>query len=645
MNIKSKLIISYILLIVLSVSFLGFLTSEKSRDAVFNEVTEKSERIAELIHHMVSVRNNLIAENLWTDIHLSKKILNSLGEIRIDETQEMQVGNYILPSLYAGDTNLTIDSSFIDEIKESIGAIASVFILKDDQLIRISTNLMIHDKRAIGTCIPSTSHIYEKIVNNESYYGKNLIQEDWLITGYEPLLDKNGKVVGAIALGYRGLNDYLEKTLNDIVIGETGYVYVMNSKGDSLLHPTLKGKKLPSYDFSKEIIKNKNGLIEYEFDGVYKLAAYRYFEPWDWYIVATANYDDLKSSSKSILHVTLLAGLGISFIFVILALFLANTFVRPINKLKKYMEIAGKGDLTVHSDINSKDEIGVLSDSFNNMIKENKRLLEEVIQYDQLKTEFFSNISHELKTPLNIIFSTTQLFSLYTHDDNCEIDRNKLNKHMDLIKQNCYRLLRLVNNLIDITKIDSGFMQLNLKSQNIVEVVENITLSTVEYVQSKERTILFDTDVEEKNMAFDPEKIERIMLNLISNAVKFTNSGDDIEVAITDQGENILITVKDTGIGIPKDKKEKIFERFKQVDPLLSRNHEGSGIGLSLVKSLVEMHEGNISVDSILGKGTTFMIQLPVKNVSTEEPIEASDDFKQQTNVEKIQIEFSDIYG
>ena len=163
------------------------------------------------------------------------------------------------------------------------------------------------------------------------------------------------------------------------------------------------------------------------------------------------------------------------------------------------------------------------------------------------------------------------------------------------MKQNCYRLLRLVNNLIDITKIDSGFMELNLKNVNIIEVVENITLSTAEYIESKSRTIIFDTDIEEKIMAIDPEQMERVILNLISNATKFTSPGDTIEVTIYDKDKYILISIKDTGIGIPQDKLDSIFERFKQVDPLLSRRSEGSGIGLSLVKSLVEMHNGNIS--------------------------------------------------
>jgi len=320
---------------------------------------------------------------------------------------------------------------------------------------------------------------------------------------------------------------------------------------------------------------------------------------------------------------------------------MANTLVRPINKLKNYMEIAEKGDLTVHSDINTKDEIGVLSDSFNKMIKENKRLLEETVQYDKLKTEFIANISHELKTPLNIIFSTAQLFSLNRSND--KIHDEKLNKYTDLIKQNCYRLIRLVNNLIDITKIDSGFMEINLKNQNIIEVIENITLSTVEYARSKSRTVIFDTDTEEKVLAFDSEKMERIVLNLISNAIKFTKPGDKIEVSIHDKIDNILISVKDTGMGIPEDKQKNIFERFKQVDPLLSRRCEGSGIGLSIVESLVEMHHGNMFVKSKLGEGSEFIIELPVKIVDEKNNTEIIDDYEQRT-VEKIQIEFSDLY-
>ncbi|PAB55385.1 hypothetical protein CCE28_21745 [Anaeromicrobium sediminis] len=215
---------------------------------------------------------------------------------------------------------------------------------------------------------------------------------------------------------------------------------------------------------------------------------------------------------------------------------------------------------------------------------------------------------------------------------------------MNMIKQNSYRLLRLVNNLIDITRIDSGFMELSLKKENIVQIIENITLSTVEYVKSKSRTIIFDTDIEEKIMIFDPEKMERIILNLISNAVKFTNPGDKIEVNICDKDDKIQIVVRDTGIGIPKEKQKIIFEKFGQVKHLYNRNHEGSGIGLSLVKSLVDMHSGEIYVKSELGEGTEVIIQLPVKFLHEEEDINLIEDYTQSTNVEKIKIEFADIY-
>lgn len=645
MNIKYKLIISYIILIIFSVSILGFLINKKSRDALFTEVTEKSESIAELINTTASVRNDLLSEKISTDLHFSYKYLNSLGEFHIDTEDQMKVGSYTIPTLYAGTNKLNLSTNIINEMQRSKETIVSIFLLKNNELVRICTNVTMNSILATGTSIDSTSNVYKKIVKNESYFGRFSFDKSWYITAYKPLLDKNNRVIGALGLGYKNMNAYLEKALSNIKVGKNGYVYIIDSKGNVILHPTLKGSNISNYDFFKKIVQTKNGIIEYKLDDIYKLAAYRYFEPWDWYIVTTANYDDLKSSSIEILKTSLITSFMIFIIGSILALFMANKLVKPINKLKNYMEIASKGDLSVHSDISSKDEIGILSNSFNTMISENKRLLDEIVKYDRVKTEFFANISHELRTPLNIIFSTAQLFSLYADTDSKEMNVIKINKYTHIMKQNCYRLLRLVNNLIDITKIDSGFMELNLKNVNIIEVVENITLSTAEYIESKSRTIIFDTDIEEKVMAIDPEQLERVILNLISNATKFTSPGDTIEVNIYDKDKYILISIKDTGIGIPQDKLDSIFERFKQVDPLLSRRSEGSGIGLSLVKSLVEMHNGNISVKSSCDAGTEFLLEIPVTLIDENTNIDIPHDLSNQSNVEKIQIEFSDIYS
>jgi PAS domain S-box-containing protein len=275
--------------------------------------------------------------------------------------------------------------------------------------------------------------------------------------------------------------------------------------------------------------------------------------------------------------------------------------------------------------------------------EENMRLLNEAREYDKLRTEFFANISHELRTPINVILSAIQLLNIYMSKDDFEQNHDKLVKYIFTMQQNCYRLLRLVSNIIDITKIDAGFFELQLANQDIVSIVEDITLSVSEYIEHKGITLVFDTEIEEKRIACDADKIERVMLNLLSNSIKFTKEGGKISVNIFYNEDKITISVKDDGIGIPKEELGYVFERFQQVDKSLRRSHEGSGIGLSIVKSLVELHEGTIRVESEYGKGTEFIVELPIKLIEPSKEINYIQ--LPEDNIEKINIEFSDIYS
>ncbi|KOA19812.1 Non-motile and phage-resistance protein [Clostridium homopropionicum DSM 5847] len=293
--------------------------------------------------------------------------------------------------------------------------------------------------------------------------------------------------------------------------------------------------------------------------------------------------------------------------------------------------------LVMLRDISSKKQIAQLK----NDIKEDKKIIKKANDLNKMLTEFFANISHELKTPLNVIFGAIQILLLPIDEPFNNSAELRRVKYLKVMKQNCFRLLRLVNNLIDLSKFDSGYFKLNLKNYNIVNVIEDITLSVADYIENKGIELIFDTDVEEKIMAIDVDKIERIILNLLSNAIKFTNEGGQILVSLWDVGESVIISVKDTGIGIPQDKLGIIFDRFGQVDKTLSRNREGSGIGLSLVKSIVDMHNGNIRVKSKFGEGSDFIIELPVRLTEKEE---ISDNRLYESKVEKISIEFSDIY-
>lgn len=309
-----------------------------------------------------------------------------------------------------------------------------------------------------------------------------------------------------------------------------------------------------------------------------------------------------------------------------------EAFSNPIDVDGTFAVLNTFRDLTEHKKLERLEE----------KVNEEKRKLKEAIEIDRLRSDFFANLSHELRTPLTIIFGTLQLIE--REQKEILIKDESLKKRVKTLKQNCYRLLRLINNLIDMTKIDAGYFTVSLKNHDIIPIVEDISLSVVEFAENKGIKIQFDTEIEEKITACDPDKIERIMLNLLSNAIKFTNPNGNIQINVYDEESDIKIVVKDDGIGIPKEKLDSVFGRFIQVDKSLCRNHEGSGLGLSIAKSFVEMHGGTIKVESEYGNGTEFIIILPITLV--EDNMDVIDyEAVAESHVQRVNIEFSDIYS
>lgn len=278
-----------------------------------------------------------------------------------------------------------------------------------------------------------------------------------------------------------------------------------------------------------------------------------------------------------------------------------------------------------------------------NMIAAKKRY-DELLISDKIKTEFLANFSHEIRTLLNVILSGLQLLDIYKDNGKLTFTNKDDEVKLIYIRQNGFRLLKLINNLIDMTKIDSGFYHVEFEVKNIVEVVEDITMSVLEYASARGISIVFDTNEEEVYMPLDSEKLDRIILNLLSNAIKFTPKGGCIYVTLKCLKQSISVSVKDTGIGIPKDKQRSIFERFTQVKNEKSKSKEGSGIGLSLVKSLVELLDGSIILKSEPNKGCEFIFTLPIKEVDRA-TLDVENHISQNitNNSEKLMVEFSDI--
>lgn len=259
------------------------------------------------------------------------------------------------------------------------------------------------------------------------------------------------------------------------------------------------------------------------------------------------------------------------------------------------------------------------------------------------QSNFISNISHELRTPVAVIMSANQILDINMKKVNNSYSESNLNK-TNIIKQNCNRLLRLTNNIIDIAKVDSGFMNLKLKNLDIIFLLESIVTSVIPYADCKNIDIIFDTNCEELTMSVDPDKIERIVLNLISNAIKFSKDNTNIYINVNvDEEQNVLeFSVKDTGIGMKSEDLERIFDRFTQVDDIMVRKNEGSGIGLSLVKIFTNMHEGDVIVNSKLGEGSEFIVILPIRFIETEKDNDFEINSYSSSN-SKAAVEFSDI--
>jgi two-component system, cell cycle sensor histidine kinase PleC len=292
----------------------------------------------------------------------------------------------------------------------------------------------------------------------------------------------------------------------------------------------------------------------------------------------------------------------------------------------------------------------IISEQQKEIAKQNKlitnltNLYNDAVEYNNVKADFFSNISHELKTPLSVILGAIQLID--QKNSFSAVDNTSVSKHFRTIKQNCYRLVRLINNILDISRIESGYIRMNLSNCNIVYLVEEMAQSIAPYAEQKNLSLEFDTEFEEITTAVDIDKIERIILNLLSNAIKFTPSGGKISVKVKGMNERVFISIKDTGPGIPREMQSMIFERFKQVSNSFTREFEGTGIGLSLVKCFVELHDGGIEIKSEERKGSEFIIELPVKlTEGSNDSVSTVHTAGQSKIIEAINIEFSDIYS
>lgn len=260
--------------------------------------------------------------------------------------------------------------------------------------------------------------------------------------------------------------------------------------------------------------------------------------------------------------------------------------------------------------------------------KELERQREEVKAATSAKLSFFTSVSHDFRTPLTLISDPIRI--LKKSGNISEAERSILN----IAHKNVHILLRLINQILDIRKFDSGKLKLNVVNANLRDCITDWTNSFQQVAQSRHIHLSLDCGEGNWNVAFDPEKMERIVFNLLSNAIKFTPENGKIHVRLSQEASSFVLQVTDSGSGIKKEDVQKIFDTYYQTDS--SQKQNSSGIGLSLVKVFVELHGGTISVDSEYGKGSEFTCRFPLRQIDNEAPVEKSQLISTETINEEL---------
>lgn len=867
-SIRHKILLVSLLLTILPVTIVGFYAYEQTEAGTWSLLEEYLNDQLFLEKVYIESTFSLAQDKVNSDLGVARTVFYSKGNPEIVD------GQMVLGEDYVVNNNFEI----VDNVKNMVGGTATIFQVLDGEAIRISTNVITDEgERAVGTTV--SQPVYDTVVNKgETFYGRAWVVNAWYLTAYEPIRNSAGEIIGILYVGVleEPFIDTIRDHMGGIVVGETGYIYIMDSEGNLVLHPNMEGENVYEHEFAKEIINNKEGIIAYERDGREKIAGYTYYEPNDWYIISGTFYEEfadplfaIRNSLIVAVSVFVILGVSASFLlsrsisggikkivtefddittatlegkldrranidvgidlepiprgfnqvldavkeneeklqafidnvpvgifrtnsdgkalqanpemvriigrenkeesleymqnvgeqlyvnqkrrdelisilakqghvenFEFQALradgehiwlmlnartnvesgdnpFLIDGFVLDITERKKAEEALKKTELkyrqahnilqkviespkdvvifaldesyryiafnknhqiTMEHIWDAKIEIGInmldyikdpadaekakvnfdrvlageaftiveeYGDSllerrwyenvysplegdgrnvigltlFLTDITERKQteltLLQAKVlaeESNQIKSEFIANMSHELRTPLNSIIGFSQMLN--------EKIPGKLNEKQMRYTSNILKsgnhLLSLINDILDISKIESGNMEYTPETIDLKQVMDELVVLTEALIKDKNIDFEVNREFEKLEINADKMKIKQIILNLLSNAIKFTPEKGKVWLNSKTVNGNVLISVCDSGIGIPLDQQKVIFEPFKQVSSFSNRSHDGTGLGLAIVKYYVEMHSGEIGVESEVGKGSTFTITLPI---------------------------------
>lgn len=476
------------------------------------------------------------------------------------------------------------------------------------------------------------------------------------ITASEPVYGERGRLLGVCATDIVLLQD-IRQFLADLSIGDSGIAFVMDRSGTVLSsstdEPLTQGEGeemtlLQATDSSDPLIRATARYLQQRFgsfeaikspqqlnfklagDGLNLTGGERQFlevlpfqDPrgLDWLIVVAVPESDFMGQIYANTRNSILLCIVALAIATGVGILTARWVIRPLLELNNAAKDIAKGELDRKVEIQRSDEVGELANSFNAMaaqLQDSFQNLEaknaELEHLDKLKDEFLANTSHELRTPLNGMIGIAESMIDGATGKLTEIQE----RNLWMVAQSGHRLSNLVNDILDFSKLKHKGIELQLKPVSLRDLVEVVLTLSQSLVGTKQLTLINEVSPDLPAAQADENRLQQILYNLVGNAVKFTRSGTvkvsaEVIPPSADQDTDMLaVTIADTGIGIPEEKLERIFEAFEQAEGSTGREFGGTGLGLAVTKQLVELHQGKLSVTSTVGAGSQFTFTLPV---------------------------------
>jgi signal transduction histidine kinase len=446
-----------------------------------------------------------------------------------------------------------------------------------------------------------------------------------------------GVVVADVDLGS------IRQVIDRARIGSTGYAYAVDSRGYVVTHPDLNVVLRHTSFASLPQVRAALGSASrsgagrvatgHDENGTKVLSAYRTVEPFGWRVFVEEPTSEAYAPLRAAVWRTALLLVAFLLLAVATSVLLARRLVRPIESIQAAAAKIGGGAFDQRIEVHSNDELGALAKEFNLMaarLEESYSGLEQKVEERTLelatalraldeksreleaasrhKSEFLANMSHELRTPLNAIIG----FSQVLREEMFGAVNEKQAEYLDDILSSANHLLSLINDILDLSKVEAGQIELDVAPFSLEDALESGVVMVRERATREHVRVVVSPAPGVELVAGDERRVRQVIFNLLSNAVKFTPSGGEVDVRARRVDGEVRISVADTGPGIAPQDRERIFEEFQQTDAGIVQR-EGTGLGLALSKRLVELHGGRIWVESELGKGSTFVFTLPVR--------------------------------